>query len=122
VGGIIGCDYTGVIVESADSKARTHLKPGQRVAGCVHGGKFLDKGSFAQYLKVPADLTFAVPDGLKPEEAATYGVPYFTAFHALVHSLKHGWPPAKHNGWVSWVELGVGAYGCGCGRCAATEP
>lgn len=41
-----------------------------------------------------------VPDSLTPEEASTFGVPYVTAFHALVLSQKAPWPPAKEGTWL----------------------
>lgn len=37
---------------------------------------------------------------MKPEDACTFGIPYYTAFHALVVSQKAPWPPAKENGWI----------------------
>jgi NADPH:quinone reductase-like Zn-dependent oxidoreductase len=104
-GAILGCDYTGRVAASADSGARDHIKVGTRVAGWVHGNLFPDRGAFAQYLKVPADLTFVVPDKVKPEEAAAFGIPYFTSFQGLHHSQKSGWPPVKESG--KWVSLGL---------------
>jgi NADPH:quinone reductase-like Zn-dependent oxidoreductase len=102
-GSIIGCDYSGVVVEvpgSVSSKP-DHIKVGARVAGWVHGGLFKDRGAFAQYLKVPANLTFPVPEGMSPREACTFGIPFYTAFHALKYSQKGPWPPAKEGSWVS---------------------
>ena len=68
-----GCDFEGTIVES-----KSHRPKGQRVAGWVHGGRFEDRGSFAQYLKVYADRVFTV-DKLDPASASTFGIGYFTA-------------------------------------------
>jgi len=109
-GSILGCDFSGTVVASAASGARDHVKVGTRVAGWVHGNMYPDRGSFAEYLKVPADMAFVVPDNITQEQAATYGIPYFTAFHGLVHSQKKDWPPQQHKGWVSdvaaWTQLG----------------
>lgn len=53
-GAIIGCDFTGIVVEVPADEAhkRDHIKVGTRVAGVVHGGYYTDQGSFAEYLKV----------------------------------------------------------------------
>lgn len=70
---LLGCDFSGTIVESKSDRPK-----GQRVAGWVHGGKFPDQGSFAQYIRVASDRVFTATN-LKPEEAATFGIGYFTA-------------------------------------------
>lgn len=46
-GVVIGCDYSGVVVQLGDGLANGEWKVGDHVAGMVHGGKFTDKGSFA---------------------------------------------------------------------------
>lgn len=76
---IIGCDYSGTVVKLGNNVSNKNIKVGDRVAGCVHGGLFTDKGSYAEYLKVQSDLTFKVPERLSFEEAATFGVPWITA-------------------------------------------
>lgn len=94
------------------SHKRDHIKVGARVAGWVHGGLFKDRGSFAQYLKVPANLTFPIPDGMKSEEACTFGVPFYTSFHALKYSQHGPWPPAREGGWflIYGGSSGVGLF------------
>ncbi|RSH86775.1 uncharacterized protein EHS24_005047 [Apiotrichum porosum] len=98
-GAVIGCDYTGTVVATT-SHPRVHLKVGDRVAGWVHGGMYPDRGSYAEYLHIPADLCWKVPDNVTPQQAGAYGVPYCTAFHGLVHSQKGAWPPTKLNKWI----------------------
>ncbi|BEJ12869.1 hypothetical protein CspHIS471_0300430 [Cutaneotrichosporon sp. HIS471] len=113
-GSIIGCDYAGTVVEvpGSVSHKRDHIKIGSRVAGWVHGGLFKDRGAFAQYLKVPADLTFPIPDDMPSDQACTFGIPFYTAFHALKHSQKGHWPPGKDHSWflVYGGSSGVGLF------------
>jgi NADPH:quinone reductase-like Zn-dependent oxidoreductase len=77
-GAIIGCDFSGTVVKLGPNP-KVNLHVGDKVAGCVHGGLFEDKGSFAQYLRAQSDLVFKVPEGVSMEEAATYGVAWVTA-------------------------------------------
>jgi NADPH:quinone reductase-like Zn-dependent oxidoreductase len=76
---LIGCDFSGTVVKLGSGTKNTNVKVGDKVAGCVHGGLFNDKGSYAEYLKVQSDLVIKVPERLKLEEAATFGVPWVTA-------------------------------------------
>ncbi|GMK57894.1 hypothetical protein CspeluHIS016_0407280 [Cutaneotrichosporon spelunceum] len=111
---IIGCDYAGTVVAVPGSVAhqRDHIKIGTRVAGWVHGGHYKTRGAFAEYLKVPADLTFPIPDDMPTEEACTFGVPFYTAFHALKYSQKGAWPPGLDDSWflVYGGSSGVGLF------------
>ncbi|KAL3479217.1 chaperonin 10-like protein [Aspergillus californicus] len=86
---IIGCDYAGVI-QQVGSAVRSGWAPGDRVAGVVHGGLFPDKGAFAEYLKVDADLAWKVPDEISDTDATTYGVSAVTAMLTL--NVRHGLP------------------------------
>ena len=44
---VIGCDYSGVVVQLGEGLANGEWKVGDHIAGMVHGGKFTHKGSFA---------------------------------------------------------------------------
>ncbi|KAJ5950402.1 uncharacterized protein N7479_008815 [Penicillium vulpinum] len=79
---VIGCDYAGEVVEVGKNKANS-WKIGDRVAGFVHGGQYPDVGSFAEYLKVDAELAWKIPHGVTNSEATTYGIPAVTAMLAL---------------------------------------
>lgn len=83
---ICGCDYAGTVVE-VGKNAKGGWKVGDRVAGCVHGGLYPDRGSFAEFLKVDSDLAWRVPEGISDEAAATYGISAVTAMLALHHQL-----------------------------------
>ncbi|WVR04937.1 hypothetical protein IAU60_001949 [Kwoniella sp. DSM 27419] len=104
-GVINGCDYAGTVVQ-VGSNLKTPLEVGDKIAGFVHGGNFQDQGSFAEYLKVESDLTFKVPSDLKPEEASTFGIPWFTAAQVLLQSQKHEFPPSKVSGEPWYVVYG----------------
>lgn len=95
-GVISGCDYSGYVVKTG--KNVSTLSVGDDVAGFVMGATFKDRGAFAEYLKVAADLTWKVPQGtLSHEEAATMGCALWTAVQALFHPKRLGLvePPAK---------------------------
>lgn len=53
----------------------TNIEVGDHVATFVHGSKFADEGSFAEYVKTPAELAWVVPaNTLTFEQSATYNV------------------------------------------------
>jgi NADPH:quinone reductase-like Zn-dependent oxidoreductase len=66
-------------------------KVGDRAAGFVHGGIYEDRGSFAEYLKIDGDLAWKIPEGMRDEQAATYGVSAVTAMLALNVHLGIPW-------------------------------
>ncbi|KAJ6030388.1 hypothetical protein N7499_012803 [Penicillium canescens] len=86
---IIGCDYAGV-VQQVGSAVKSGWKPGDRVAGAVHGGLFPNKGAFAEYLVVDSDLAWRIPDEMSDTDATTYGVSAVTAMLTL--NVRHGLP------------------------------
>lgn len=73
----MGCDFAGTVV-AAGSETKIH-QIGDKVFGAVHGSKYPDKGSAAEYCVVEDDLAITVPEGLKQEEAVVYGVGFLTA-------------------------------------------
>ncbi|KAM3526452.1 hypothetical protein MY4038_006813 [Beauveria bassiana] len=92
-GAVVGCDYAGVVAKVGTGPVATNAwKVGDRVAGWVHGGLFPDRGSFAQYLKVDADLAWKVPDSVSDLAATTYGVSAVTAVLGLNKHLGVSWP------------------------------
>ncbi|KAI9850437.1 MAG: hypothetical protein M1838_005649 [Thelocarpon superellum] len=93
---IIGCDYAGEVAAVGNGpEASSRWKVGDRIAGVVHGGSYPDKGSFAEYLKVEADLAARVPEGVSNHDAATYGVSAATAMQGVYHTLHVPWPDAS---------------------------
>jgi NADPH:quinone reductase-like Zn-dependent oxidoreductase len=69
---------------------KRELQVGDKVAGSVHGGLFRNKGAFAEFLKVESDLCFKVPGNLPMEDAASFGIPWFTAGHVSLRACVRG--------------------------------
>ncbi|KAH7368417.1 chaperonin 10-like protein [Plectosphaerella cucumerina] len=90
-GSIIGCDYAGEVVK-VGSDVTSAWSVGDRIAGVVHGGLYPDRGAFAEYLKVDADLAWKIPEGVSDADAATFGVSAVTAMQALCLRLGLTWP------------------------------
>lgn len=76
-GAQIGCDFAGVVVGTKGDTASISM--GDRVAGFVHGGKYEDRGSFAQYLKTEASLTVKIPANVDTQRATSVGIGGYTA-------------------------------------------
>lgn len=82
-GTILGCDFAGVVVQ-AGPNLRVPVKVGDRVAASLRGGVDKERGGFAEYVKVYADLAWIIPEGTYTfEEAATIGIPLYTSVIAL---------------------------------------
>lgn len=89
VGAIMGVDAVGTVcsIGSGVPAAAAGLAIGQRRGLFMRGGMQLDNGPFAEYTAMDWDLTFAVPDNITDEEAATLPAPYWTAVQCLYHRL-----------------------------------
>ena len=72
-----GRDFAGVV-----ERGPRHLE-GQAVWGTGNEIGFTRDGSHAEYLVLPVDAVSLKPPRLSFEEAASCGVPYVTAWHAL---------------------------------------
>lgn len=105
-GATIGCDYSGTIVALGKNITNKSLKEGDEVASMVHGGKFQDKGAFAEYTRVESDLLWKVPEkgsvGLR--EAPIYGIAFTTAAQILYNRQGVSYPPAKKISDDEWVS------------------
>lgn len=89
-GTIIGCDFAGIVVQ-AGPNLRVPVKVGDKVAASLRGGVDKERGGFAEYVKVYADLAWVIPEGTYTfEEAATIGIALYTSVVALYgpNSLK----------------------------------
>ena len=89
---ILGVEVAGIVVDSnlADEK----IAIGTRVAGLVnHGG-------YAEYVAMPADRVFHMPDTMSFEEAAAIPEVFFTAYQTLywLGKLKQGETVLIHAG------------------------
>ncbi|KAF9646177.1 GroES-like protein [Thelephora ganbajun] len=82
-GTILGCDFAGVVVQVGPN-LRVPVKVGNKVAASLRGGVDKERGGFAEYVKVYADLAWIIPEGTYTfEEAATIGIPLYTSVIAL---------------------------------------
>ncbi len=78
---IPGRDFSGVVVEGPEELL------GKAVwGGTGKGFGFTRDGSHAQYVVVPANAVAPKPESLSFAQAATFGVPYITAWDALERS------------------------------------
>ena len=73
-----GRDFAGVIVEGPPSLI------GSPVFGTGSNLGFSRDGSHAEYLAVPRAVAVPIPNGISFESAATLGLPFITAYSALV--------------------------------------
>ena len=114
-GTILGCDFAGIVVQTGHN-LRVPVEVGDKVAASLRGGVDKERGGFAEYVKVYADLAWIIPEGTYTfEEAATIGIPLYTSVIALygpnnlrlhqpgdVSTPTPGtWVTAIHN--VSWI-------------------
>lgn len=82
-GAILGCDFAGIVVRAGPS-LRVPVKVGDKVAASLRGGVDKERGGFAEYVKVYADLAWIIPEGTYTfEEAATIGIPLYTTVISL---------------------------------------
>ena len=106
-GAILGCDFAGIVVQTG-SNLRVPVGVGDKVAASLRGGVDKERGGFAEYVKVYADLAWIIPDETYTfEEAATVGIPLYTSVIALYgpNSLRLPQPgdanPPATGTWVS---------------------
>ena len=72
---VLGSEGAGTVERSESSSFKT----GDRVAWCMV------RGSYAEYASVPSNFVWKLDARLTFEQGASIGIPYFTAYRALVH-------------------------------------
>jgi NADPH:quinone reductase len=82
-----GRDFAGIVAEGTEA-----FPVGAEVFGSGGDLGFASDGSHAEYVKVPVEAVQPKPRALTFEQAATVGIPYLTAWRALIDvaSLKEG--------------------------------
>lgn len=88
-GATAGCDFSGIVV-SVGPSVKKKLQIGDRVSGAVLGNNpdDLNNGSFAEYVAIPGDLVWKIPDSMSLQQASTLGVGMATVGLGLYQSLK----------------------------------
>jgi NADPH:quinone reductase-like Zn-dependent oxidoreductase len=86
-GRTIGSDFAGRVVKTG-SQVTDH-KEGDRVAGFLQGACSVNErpGAFAEYLTVPSDLVWRIPDAFPVEEAAGVSLVALTAAQGIWYRL-----------------------------------
>ena len=85
-GRVIGSDFAGTVVAlGANVPLSSNLVVGARVAGFLQGACSANErpGAFAEYVVVPWDLVWRVPDAVSMEEAAGVSLVGLTAAQAI---------------------------------------
>lgn len=77
---IPGTEFAGVIDAVGDGVA--NYAAGQMVMGMARSG------ALAEYIVVPAEAVAPLPDGVSPEEGASFRANYLTAYYALAERAK----------------------------------
>ncbi|KAM0212581.1 hypothetical protein ACHAPQ_010939 [Fusarium lateritium] len=87
-GETVGCDYSGVVVQ-VGALLQDRFRPGDRVAGLVHGCNASNHadGAFAEFVTAKGDLQIKIPDDMSFETAATLGAGITTVGQSLYQSL-----------------------------------
>lgn len=86
----IGSDFAGSVASlGEDVPASSNLQVGDRVAGFLQGACSVNvrPGAFANYLVVPWDLVWKIPEGLPIEEAAGVSLAALTAAQGVWYRL-----------------------------------
>lgn len=109
-GSIIGCDFAGTVVQAGSSTSRH--KVGDRIFSAIHGGKYANIGSAAEYCVVGDDLAMSIPEGMSGEDAVTFGVGFLTAAATLYDTQEVPLPPAKITE-EAWYFVSGGATSVG---------
>lgn len=90
LGGLVGCDYAGIVEEVACERASKRFERGDRVAGFVHGANAVaaDAVAFAEFILAKANLQMRSPDNISFEDAATIGVGVTSVGQGLYQALE----------------------------------
>ncbi|KAF2624457.1 GroES-like protein [Macroventuria anomochaeta] len=88
-GRTIGSDFSGTVAAVGSQVPSTEIVYGDRVAGFLQGACSVNDrpGAFAEYLVVPWDLVWRVPDSLTIEEAAGVSLVALTAAQGVWYRL-----------------------------------
>jgi len=100
-----GIDAAGRVVES-DS---VDFQPGDEVLVTGYDLGTTHWGGYAEYVRVPATWVVAMPPGMTPQEAMSYGTAGFTAAQCVAAIRHHGVKPGTGEVVVTGASGGVGS-------------
>jgi putative YhdH/YhfP family quinone oxidoreductase len=101
-----GVDAVGEVIESES----TEVKIGDVVIVAAAEFGTAHHGGLAGIVRVPANWVFAVPNGLSPIDAVTWGTAGFTAAQSVEQITKHGVTPDSGEVLVTGATGGVGIF------------
>ncbi|GBF48528.1 alcohol dehydrogenase [Leptospira ryugenii] len=81
----LGMDCAGVVISSTDLQGR--WKGGERVLVLGETLGLGGPGAYSEYVNVPANEVFSIPDFLSMEEAASIGISCLTALYVTKYKL-----------------------------------
>jgi putative YhdH/YhfP family quinone oxidoreductase len=99
-----GIDVAGTVVDSADE----HFRPGDRVFANGSGLSEKMDGGYSRFLRLPAKIVMALPDGLSPRQAMGLGTAGFTAALSLHRMEANGQTPDMGPVLVTGASGGLG--------------
>ncbi|KAF2870196.1 oxidoreductase-like protein [Massariosphaeria phaeospora] len=96
VGGIVGCDISG-IVEEVGKECKSDVKKGDAVWAVSHGANLSDEadGGFAEFAQVRDGHIAKIPEGMSFEETCALGVGITSTGQTLYMTLKLPFPGDK---------------------------
>ncbi|MGI9429309.1 MAG: oxidoreductase [Bythopirellula sp.] len=100
-----GIDAAGTVVESSSSSFRA----GDQVLVTGYDLGTTHWGGFCQYVRVPGDWVVAMPHGMTPQTAMSYGTAGFTAAQCVAAIQHHGIHPDDGEVVVTGASGGVGS-------------
>ncbi|PSN59537.1 GroES-like protein [Corynespora cassiicola Philippines] len=88
-GRTIGSDFAGIVSSLGTNVPSSHFKVGDRVSGFLQGACSVNErpGAFAEYLVVPWDLVWKVPEKTSLEEASGVSLVALTAAQGIWYRL-----------------------------------
>ena len=99
-----GIDVAGTVVESGSE----HFQPGDRVLANGSGLSETRDGGYSEYLRLPAEIVVALPDGLNMREAMGIGTAGFSAAMSLYRMEENGQRPDMGPIVVTGASGGIG--------------
>ncbi|MDX1957371.1 MAG: zinc-binding alcohol dehydrogenase family protein [Leptospiraceae bacterium] len=82
---VIGMDCAGEVIDSKSKNSK--WKQGDKVLVLGETLGLGGPGAYSEFVNVPEEEVFAIPEGLSFQESASIGISYLTAYYAVVEKL-----------------------------------